>query len=145
MRLANSCTLYVGNLSIYTTEEQIFELFNRIGAGVKRLIMGRNKETGQAIGFCFIEYHCHENAGVAVEYLNYLKLDGRVIRVDWDIGYSEGREFGRGSGGYQVRDTYRKEVDPERPNVQNKQMARGRGRQYGKRAENSVRPWGRDS
>lgn len=29
-----------------------------------------------------------------------LKLDERVIRVDWDIGYSEGREFGRGYGGY---------------------------------------------
>lgn len=49
---------------------------------MKRLIMGRNKETGQAIGFCFIEYvdstsclryYNHEDAAQAVEYLNLLK------------------------------------------------------------------------
>ncbi|CAD8191540.1 unnamed protein product [Paramecium pentaurelia] len=100
-KLSISTTLYLGNLSIYTTEEQIFELFNRVGAGVRRLIMGRNKETGKAIGFCFIEYFNHEDAKEAHEYLDLLKLDERAIRVDWDIGYSEGREYGRGTGGRQ--------------------------------------------
>lgn len=61
-KLAVSSTVYLGNLSIYTTEESIFEVFNRVGAGVRKLIMGRNKETGKAIGFCFIEYHSHEDA-----------------------------------------------------------------------------------
>ncbi|CAD8115298.1 unnamed protein product [Paramecium primaurelia] len=126
-KLSISTTLYLGNLSIYTTEEQIFELFNRVGAGVRRLIMGRNKETGKAIGFCFIEYFNHEDAKEAHEYLDLLKLDERAIRVDWDIGYSEGREYGRGTGGNQVRDSYRKVADPERPNVQSN---RGRGRSY---------------
>lgn len=60
------------------------------------MIMGRNRDTGQPIGFCFIEYFTHEDAKEAHEYLDLLKLDERVIRVDWDIGYSEGREFGRG-------------------------------------------------
>lgn len=103
--MAASATLYIGNLSIFTTEEQIFELFNRVAGGVKRLVMGRNKDTGKPIGFCFIEYHSHEDAKEALEYLNLLKLDDRAIRVDWDIGYSEGREFGRGHGGNQVRDS----------------------------------------
>lgn len=58
--------------------------------------MGRNKTTGAPIGFCFIEYFTHEDAHDAIEYLNLLKLDDRAIRCDWDIGYSEGREFGRG-------------------------------------------------
>ncbi len=36
--LAASNTLYVGNLSFYTTEEQIHELFGRAG-DLKRIIM----------------------------------------------------------------------------------------------------------
>jgi nuclear cap-binding protein subunit 2 len=38
--LATSTTLYVGNLSFYTTEEQIHELFGRAG-DLKRIIMVR--------------------------------------------------------------------------------------------------------
>lgn len=37
--LGKSSTLYVGNLSFYTTEEQIVEVFGRVGE-VKRVIMG---------------------------------------------------------------------------------------------------------
>jgi nuclear cap-binding protein subunit 2 len=36
--LSQSTTLYVGNLSFYTTEEQIHELFGRAG-DLKRIIM----------------------------------------------------------------------------------------------------------
>ena len=41
--LQTSTTLYVGNLSFYTTEEQIYELFSKCGE-IKRIIMG-NKNT----------------------------------------------------------------------------------------------------
>ncbi|VDK65891.1 unnamed protein product, partial [Anisakis simplex] len=37
--LATSTTLYVGNLSYYTTEEQVYELFSRAGR-IRRIIMG---------------------------------------------------------------------------------------------------------
>lgn len=30
-KLASSSTLYVGNLSFYTSEEQIYELFSKVG------------------------------------------------------------------------------------------------------------------
>ena len=43
-RLLTSATLYVGNLSFFTTEEQIHELFSRAG-DVKRIIMGLDKTT----------------------------------------------------------------------------------------------------
>ena len=43
-RLLTSSTLYVGNLSFFTTEEQIHELFSRAG-DVKRIIMGLDKTT----------------------------------------------------------------------------------------------------
>lgn len=41
-KLLTSTTLYVGNLSFFTTEEQIHELFSRAG-DVKRIIMGLDK------------------------------------------------------------------------------------------------------
>ena len=54
-KLANSSTLYVGNLSFYTTEEQIYELFSMAGE-VKRVIMGLDRVKMTPCGFCFVEY-----------------------------------------------------------------------------------------
>ncbi|XP_068939520.1 nuclear cap-binding protein subunit 2 isoform X2 [Petaurus breviceps papuanus] len=53
--LKKSCTLYVGNLSFYTTEEQIYELFGKSG-DIKKIIMGLDKVKKTACGFCFVEY-----------------------------------------------------------------------------------------
>jgi nuclear cap-binding protein subunit 2 len=47
--LNGSSTLYVGNLSFYTTENQIYELFSKVGP-LKRIIMGLNKETKTPCG-----------------------------------------------------------------------------------------------
>ena len=50
-----STTLYVGNLSFFTTEEQIYELFSKCG-DVKKIIMGLDKYKKTPCGFCFVEY-----------------------------------------------------------------------------------------
>lgn len=42
------------------------------------------------------------------------KLDERIIRCDLDLGYKEGRQFGRGKSGGQVRDEHRQDYDPGR-------------------------------
>lgn len=55
--MRKSCTLYVGNLSFYTTEEQIHELFGKSG-DIKKVIMGLDKVKKTACGFCFVEYPC---------------------------------------------------------------------------------------
>jgi len=52
--LATSTTLYVGNLSFYTTEEQIYEIFSKCGE-IKRIIMGLDRNTKTPCGFCFVE------------------------------------------------------------------------------------------
>uniref|UniRef100_A0A668SUH1 Nuclear cap-binding protein subunit 2 n=1 Tax=Oreochromis aureus TaxID=47969 RepID=A0A668SUH1_OREAU len=49
-------TLYVGNLFIYTTEEQVHKLFSKSG-DVTRIIIGLDKTKKTACGFCFVEYH----------------------------------------------------------------------------------------
>lgn len=99
--METSCLLYIGNLSFYTTEEQIYEHFSRCGE-VKRVIMGLNKFTKTPCGFCFVEYFTHEDAVDARRFLNGTKCDDRVIRVDLDWGFEEGRQYGRGRDGGQV-------------------------------------------
>ncbi|KAI7830670.1 hypothetical protein BC939DRAFT_392524, partial [Gamsiella multidivaricata] len=111
--LANSTTLYVGNLSFYTTEEQIYELFSKCGE-IKRIIMGLDRNQKTPCGFCFVEYYHHADALDCMKYINSSKLDERIVRSDLDHGYREGRQFGRGRSGGQVRDEYRMEFDAGR-------------------------------
>ena len=108
-----TCTLYVGNLSFYTTEEQIYALFSRVGE-VRRIIMGLNRITHTPCGFCFVEYYNRRDAEACLKYLTGTVLDERIIRIDWDGGFVEGRQYGRGKSGGQVRDDYRDRYDPGR-------------------------------
>ncbi|QIW95624.1 hypothetical protein AMS68_001142 [Peltaster fructicola] len=112
-KLANSVTLYIGNLSFYTTEEQIHELFSKCGS-IKRIIMGLDRFHKTPCGFCFVEYYTHQDALDCLKYVSNTKLDERIIRCDLDEGFAEGRQYGRGKSGGQVRDEYREEFDPGR-------------------------------
>jgi hypothetical protein len=49
-----------------------------------------------------------------MRYVSGTKLDERIIRCDLDLGYREGRQFGRGKSGGQVRDEHRQDYDPGR-------------------------------
>ncbi|KAF7791310.1 hypothetical protein EIP86_002324 [Pleurotus ostreatoroseus] len=117
--LSKSTTLYIGNLSFFTTEEQIYELFSQCanpeeGGGIKRIIMGLDRNTRTPCGFCFVEYYTHAEALASLRYISGTKLDERIIRCDLDLGYREGRQFGRGKSGGQVRDEHRADYDPGR-------------------------------
>ncbi|KAM5532034.1 hypothetical protein V8D89_014285 [Ganoderma adspersum] len=117
--LSKTSTLYVGNLSFYTTEEQIYELFSKCttsedGGGIKRIIMGLDRNTRTPCGFCFVEYYSHAEALACLRYISGTKLDERIIRCDLDLGYRDGRQFGRGKSGGQVRDEHRQDYDPGR-------------------------------
>ncbi|TFK27417.1 RNA-binding domain-containing protein [Coprinopsis marcescibilis] len=117
--LDKSTTLYVGNLSFYTTEEQIYEVFTKCtspddGGGIKRIIMGLDRNSRTPCGFCFVEYYTHAEALASMRYVSGTKLDERIIRCDLDLGYKEGRQFGRGKSGGQVRDEHRQDYDPGR-------------------------------
>ena len=54
-------------------------------------------------GFCFVEYYTRSDAEYAMRYINQTRLDDRIIRTDWDAGFIDGRQFGRGRSGGQVR------------------------------------------
>jgi len=112
-KLLQSTCLYIGNLSFYTSEGQIHELFARAG-DVKRIVMGLDKVKRTPCGFCFVEYYTREDAEDAMRYINGTRLDDRIIRCDWDAGFKEGRQYGRGKTGGQVRDEYRSDYDEAR-------------------------------
>ncbi|PIO58386.1 hypothetical protein TELCIR_20180 [Teladorsagia circumcincta] len=113
LALRTSTTLYIGNLSFYTSEDQLYELFGRAGE-VKRVIVGLDRFKKSPCGFCFVIYYTRADTENAVRCLNRTMLDGRLIRVDYDAGFVEGRQYGRGKHGGQVRDEYREQFDPDR-------------------------------
>jgi len=84
-----STTVYVGNLHKDTSQDSIKELFSRAGK-IKKIVMGINNE-GSRCGFCFVIYETHAGAQKAVDYISQTRLIEKVIRVDLDPGYKEGR------------------------------------------------------
>ena len=111
--MAKTTTLYIGNLSFYTREEQIYELFGKCGP-IVRVIIGLDRNVKTPCGFCFVEYVTREDALNGMRYVNGTRLDDRIIRTDWDTGFVEGRQYGRGKSGGQVRDEYRTDYDDGR-------------------------------
>ncbi|SBT32306.1 nuclear cap-binding protein [Plasmodium ovale wallikeri] len=147
-----SKTVYIGNLSIYTTEQQIYEVTIRIGTATRArvhmparlhlrisarlhvctsarlhhmckagdvddVIMGLHRTEKTPCGFCFVVYKKKEGYTQAVNLLNNSLLDGRIIRVDEDLGVIGKRKYGRGKTGVQKRDERNKYFDEDRPKV----------------------------
>ncbi|OQR94716.1 leishmanolysin-like peptidase [Achlya hypogyna] len=108
--MKQSSTLYVGNLSFFTSETQIYELFSVVGP-VRAVIMGLDRIKKTPCGFCFVEYFNKDHAQACANFISGTKLDQRVIRCELDGGFREGRQFGRGTTGGQVRDDRRSKDD----------------------------------
>lgn len=108
--MTKATTIYVGNVSFFTTELQIWELFSSVGH-VERVIMGLDRLKKTPCGFCFVKFNRHAGAANAVNYVTGTKLDQRVIRCELDGGFKEGRQYGRGASGGQVRDERRSKDD----------------------------------
>ncbi len=89
------------------------QVFSKVG-DVRRIIMGLDRVNKTPCGFCFVLYYTRDDTDDCVKYINGTMLDERPIRVDFDWGFEEGRQFGRGRSGGQVRDEYRQGYDPGR-------------------------------
>lgn len=94
-------TVYVGELSHFTTEEQIHELFLKCGP-IDRIIMGLDRNKLTPCGFCFVVYKSEEGSLNAMKFLKGTILDSQTLTIDLDPGFREGRQFGRGALGGQV-------------------------------------------
>jgi len=119
-RKENSTTIYVGSLPFDMRESHIYSTFIQCGP-IKRIIIGVNKNTNKPIGFCFVEFFTRESAEIAIKCGEQTKICGRKIRVDIDVGFEEGRQYGKGANGYQRADEEnsrrgQKNInDPDRP------------------------------
>lgn len=103
--------------------------------------MGLDRNNKTPCGFCFVEsvarahtapathradparpprsrFFHHDQALSSLRYISGTKLDERIVRADLDPGFLDGRQYGRGKSGGQVRDEYREDFDSGRGALQ---------------------------
>lgn len=73
--------IYVGNIGPSVTEEALRSLFSAFGA-VDSIRIIKDKFTGAARGFAFVEMPSADEANRAIEQLNGAELEGQRIRVN---------------------------------------------------------------
>jgi RNA recognition motif-containing protein len=76
-----STKLYVGNLPYETTESDLQTLFEAAGA-VDTVTIVRDRATGQARGFAFVEMKDAEGAQKAINELDRHQFGGRNLTVN---------------------------------------------------------------
>lgn len=107
--------LAVFNLSIYTTEAELFEVFSKFGP-LKKATVVIDAKTGRSRGFGFVYFESIEDAKVAHSQANGIEIGDRRIRVDYSatekphdptpgvyygkVSYPKGGGGGGGYGGH---------------------------------------------
>jgi RNA recognition motif-containing protein len=88
--------LYVGNIPYETTENDLETLFAAAGT-VESVQVMRDRESGRARGFAFVQMATDDEAGAAVNTLNESSYGGRSLTVNIARPQAE-RSFGGGRG-----------------------------------------------
>src|SRR5690348_9587959 len=73
--------LYVGNLPYETSEGDLQDLFSRAG-NVDSVRVMRDRATGRARGFAFVEMSSDDEAQSAIRELNAAQMGGRSLTVN---------------------------------------------------------------
>jgi len=73
--------LYVGNLDYTVTEQDLETLFSAYGEILSTIIV-KDRYSGRAKGFGFVEFANNEDAQKAKQALNGQDLKGRALKVD---------------------------------------------------------------
>lgn len=89
--------IYVGNLPFQTTEQDLDAAFSAYGQ-VDRVQIVKDRDTGQARGFAFVEMPVDSDAEKAMAALNGSDLGGRTLTVN-EARPREPRAGGGGGGG----------------------------------------------
>lgn len=95
--------LYVGNLPFQTTESDLQALFEASG-GVSTINIVRDRATGQARGFAFVEMSDADGAQRAIAELDKQDYGGRNLTVN-EAKPMAPRGNGGGSGGRDRRES----------------------------------------
>ena len=89
--------LYVGNLPYETHEQDLQELFTQAG-NVETVTVMRDRDTGRARGFAFVEMSSDDEAQNAITKLNDQQFGGRRLTVN-EARPPVPRSGGGGGGG----------------------------------------------
>jgi len=92
--------IYVGNLSLEATEEELRKAFEAFGQ-VASVNIIKDRYSGRSRGFGFVEMPARAEAQAAITGLNGKEMQGRTLSVSEARPRSEGgRGGGRPGGGY---------------------------------------------
>ena len=92
--------LYVSNLDYNTTEDEIKSHFEQKGIESKTVTLIKDKYTGRAKGFGFVEVESEEVLQKAIEALDGQELNGRKLTVNKAKPPRESSGGSGGSGGF---------------------------------------------
>ncbi len=85
--------LYVGNLPYQVSEADLESWFNQAGISVDGVTIMRDRFSGEARGFGFVEIHNDDDAARAISSCNGKDMMGRSLVVN------EARPMAQGGGG----------------------------------------------
>mmetsp|Transcript_70873 Transcript_70873/g.196900 ORF Transcript_70873/g.196900 Transcript_70873/m.196900 type:complete len:233 (-) Transcript_70873:184-882(-) len=99
------CAVYVGNVHNETIPEELYEHFSPCGE-IKRITIKVNRDTGERMGFCYIDFGEAQNVEDAMV-LDGSTFKGQEIKVvkkrdkmqEWNQSKSKGKS-GRNKGGF---------------------------------------------
>jgi cold-inducible RNA-binding protein len=91
-------SLFVGNMSFQTTEADLTGLFQPFGQ-IGRIHIAKDRETGRARGFAFIEMPNDDEAVKAIAALDGKELGGRNLKVNEARPKADRPRAGYGSAG----------------------------------------------
>jgi len=90
----DSTTLFVGNLPYDFRERDVGEIFDRCGR-IRNIKVGMNHRTGESKGYCFVDFENRRDAEDAYDRYQGYDIEGRRLRIDWDVGFDKKKTFKR--------------------------------------------------
>ncbi|KAI8885043.1 RNA-binding domain-containing protein [Backusella circina FSU 941] len=84
----STSTIYVGNLPYDFIERDVADMFERYGP-VKSITVPMDVVTNKNKGFAFVEFEERQDAEEAYSKFDGFSVEGRRLRLDWDIGLSK--------------------------------------------------------
>lgn len=82
---ARSTTLFIGNLPYTFEDRDLAGLLERFGR-IRQISVPWDRVTRRNRGFAFVEFEQRLDAEDAFYKYNGYSIDGRALRLDWDVG-----------------------------------------------------------
>ncbi|XP_050380378.1 polyadenylate-binding protein 7 [Argentina anserina] len=96
-QLAVTASLYVGDLSPYTTENDLYEAFNNDNKSLASVRVCRDTNTGRSLCYGYVNFVNTDDAIQAIELKNNSEVNGKVMRVMWSHRDPDARRSGIGN------------------------------------------------